>query len=135
MLYKASSGPAMRLLIVEDDNKTAQALQSGLQSEGFSVVLAHTGEEGFFLLSSESFDLIVLDWMLPGRAGIEILAAARVRGIKTPVLLLTARDAVADRVFGLESGADDYLVKPFAFAELVARVRTLLRRVAPPEPL
>jgi two-component system copper resistance phosphate regulon response regulator CusR len=125
----------MRLLIVEDDSKTARALQSGLQSEGFSVVLAHTGEEGFFLLSSESFDLIVLDWMLPGRDGIEILAAARVRGIKTPVLLLTARDAVADRVFGLESGADDYLVKPFAFAELVARVRTLVRRVAPPEPL
>jgi two-component system copper resistance phosphate regulon response regulator CusR len=125
----------MRLLIVEDDNKTARALQSGLQSEGFSVVLAHTGEEGFFLLSSERYDLIVLDWMLPGRDGIEILTAARARGTKTPVLLLTARDAVADRVFGLESGADDYLVKPFAFAELVARVRTLLRRVAPPEPL
>jgi two-component system copper resistance phosphate regulon response regulator CusR len=71
MLYKGSSGPAMRLLIVEDDNKTARALESGLQSEGFSVVLAHTGEEGFFLLSSESFDLIVLDWMLPGRDGIE----------------------------------------------------------------
>jgi two-component system, OmpR family, copper resistance phosphate regulon response regulator CusR len=125
----------MRLLIVEDDNKTARALHSGLQSEGFSVVLAHTGEEGFFLLSSESFDLIVLDWMLPGRDGIEILTATRARGTKTPVLLLTARNAVADRVFGLESGADDYLVKPFAFAELVARVRTLLRRVAPPEPL
>jgi two-component system copper resistance phosphate regulon response regulator CusR len=125
----------MRLLIVEDDKKTARALQSGLHSEGFSVVLAHTGEEGFFLLSSESFDLVVLDWMLPGRDGIEILTAVRARGTKTPVLLLTARDAVADRVFGLESGADDYLVKPFAFAELVARVRTLLRRVTPPEPL
>ena len=125
----------MRLLIVEDDKKTARALQSGLQSEGFSVVLAHTGEEGFSLLSSKSFDLIVLDWMLPGRDGIEILTATRARGTKTPVLLLTARNAVADRVFGLESGADDYLVKPFAFAELVARVRTLLRRVAPPEPL
>ena len=125
----------MRLLIVEDDNKTARALEAGLQSEGFSVVLAHTGEEGFSLLSSKSFDLIVLDWMLPGRDGIEILTATRARGTKTPVLLLTARNAVADRVFGLESGADDYLVKPFAFAELVARVRTLLRRVAPPEPL
>jgi two-component system copper resistance phosphate regulon response regulator CusR len=125
----------MRLLIVEDDSKTARALQSGLQSEGFSVVLAHTGEEGFSLLSSKSFDLIVLDWMLPGRDGIEILTATRARGTKTPVLLLTARNAVADRVFGLESGADDYLVKPFAFAEFVARVRTLLRRVAPPEPL
>ena len=95
------AGLAMRLLIVEDDNKTARALQSGLRSEGFSVVLAHTGEEGFFLLSSESFDLIVLDWMLPGRDGIEILTAVRARGTKTPVLLLTARDAVADRVSDL----------------------------------
>jgi len=81
----------MRLLIVEDDAKTARALESGLQSEGFSVVLAHTGEEGFFLLSSESFDLIVLDWMLPGRDGIEILKAARARGTQTPILLLTAQ--------------------------------------------
>jgi two-component system copper resistance phosphate regulon response regulator CusR len=125
----------MRLLIVEDDRKTARALESGLRTEGFSVALAHTGEEGFFLLTTQSFDLVVLDWMLPDRDGIEILTAARARGIKTPILLLTARDVVADRVLGLESGADDYLVKPFAFAELIARVRTLLRRVAPPEPL
>ena len=120
----------MRLLIVEDDAKTARALESGLQSEGFSVVLAHTGEEGFFLLSSESFDLIVLDWMLPGRDGIEILKAARARGTQIPVLLLTARDTIADRVLGLEAGADDYLVKPFAFAELLARVEALARRSA-----
>jgi two-component system, OmpR family, copper resistance phosphate regulon response regulator CusR len=125
----------MRLLIVEDDEKTARALASGLERGGFSAVTAHTGEEGFFLLNTEAFDLVVLDWMLPGRSGIEILKTLRSRGNKTPVLLLTARDAVDDRVLGLESGADDYLVKPFAFAELVARIRTLLRRAGPNEPL
>lgn len=125
----------MRLLIVEDDEKTARALAAGLESSGFSTATAHTGEEGFYLLNAESFDLVVLDWMLPGRDGIEILKTIRARGAGTPVLLLTARDSVEDRVLGLESGADDYLVKPFAFAELVARVRTLLRRTAPAEPL
>lgn len=125
----------VRLIIIEDDEKTSRALQSGLEQEGFSVVSAKTGEDGFFLLNSESFDLLVLDWMLPGRSGIEILKTLRARGARMPVLLLTARDAVDDRVLGLESGADDYLVKPFAFAELVARIRTLLRRAAPAEPL
>jgi two-component system copper resistance phosphate regulon response regulator CusR len=125
----------MRLLIVEDDDKTARALQSGLQSEGFSVALARTGEEGLLVLTTETFDLVVLDWMLPGRDGIEVLKALRARGAKTPVLLLTARDAVADRVLGFESGADDYLIKPFAFAELIARIRSLLRRVPAAEPL
>jgi len=123
------------LIIIEDDEKTSGALQSGLMQEGFSVTTAKTGEDGFFRLNTESFDLVVLDWMLPGRSGIEILKALRSRGARMPVLLLTARDAVHDRVHGLESGADDYLAKPFAFAELVARIRTLLRRAAPTEPL
>ena len=125
----------MRLLIVEDDKKTSAALKTGLANEGFSVAVAATGEEGFFLLNSEKFDLVVLDWMLPGRDGVEILKTLRARGTGTPVLLLTARDAVEDRVLGLESGADDYMVKPFAFAELVARIKTLLRRMTPAEPL
>jgi len=125
----------MRLLIVEDDKKTSAALKTGLENEGFSAAVATTGEEGFFLLNSEKFDLVVLDWMLPGRDGVEILKTLRARGTGMPVLLLTARDAVEDRVLGLESGADDYLVKPFAFAELVARIRTLLRRSTTTEPL
>jgi two-component system copper resistance phosphate regulon response regulator CusR len=125
----------MRVLIIEDDEKTARALASGLERGGFSTAMAHSGEEGFSLLNAETFDLVVLDWMLPGRSGIEILKTLRSRGNKTPVLLLTARDSVDDRVMGLESGADDYLVKPFAFAELVARIRTLLRRSGPNEPL
>ena len=129
------TGGVMRLLIVEDDEKTSGALKTGLESEGFSAVTASAGEEGFFLLNSEKFDLVVLDWMLPGRDGIQVLKTLRERGTKTPVLLLTARDAIEDRVLGLESGADDYLVKPFAFAELVARIRSLLRRAAPAEPL
>jgi len=106
-----------------------------LRGEGFEPVTAKTGEEGFFLLSRESFDVVILDWMLPGRDGIEVLRALRARGSKTPVLLLTARDAVEDRVLGLDAGADDYLVKPFAFAELLARVRALLRRVDSENPL
>ena len=125
----------MRVLIIEDDEKTARAIASGLEAAGFPAKMAHTGEEGFFLLNAEVFDLVVLDWMLPGRDGIEILKTIRARGTKTPVILLTARDAVEDRVLGLESGADDYLVKPFAFAELLARIRTLLRRAGPSEPL
>jgi two-component system copper resistance phosphate regulon response regulator CusR len=125
----------MRVLIIEDDEKTAQAIATGLEAAGFSASVAHTGEEGFFQLNAEVFDLVVLDWMLPGRDGIEILKTLRARGTKTPVLLLTARDAVEDRVLGLESGADDYLVKPFAFAELLARIRSLLRRASPAEAL
>ena len=125
----------MRVLLIEDDAKTARALASGLRSEGFEPMTANTGEEGFFLLSRESFDFVILDWMLPGRDGIEVLRTLRARGAKTPVLLLTARDAVDDRVLGLDAGADDYLVKPFAFAELLARIRALLRRADFANPL
>lgn len=125
----------LRILIVEDERKVAQALQDGLESESYSVVVAHTGEDGFFLANSERFDLVVLDIMLPGRSGIEVLSAMRQRGLRIPVLLLTAKDAVEDRVLGLDAGADDYLVKPFAFPELSARVRALLRRGKPDAPL
>jgi len=121
----------MRILVVEDEHKLANALKEGLQAENHSVDLAHTGEEGFFLAETQSFDLLLLDVMLPGRSGTEILAAMRQRGFKTPVLMLTARDTVQDRVLGLDSGADDYLVKPFAFPELLARIRALSRRGAP----
>jgi two-component system, OmpR family, copper resistance phosphate regulon response regulator CusR len=125
----------MRLLIVEDEEKTADALASGLQGEGYAVTVARTGEEALSNLAADGFDLVVLDWMLPGRDGIEVLKAMRARGATIPVLLLTARDAVPDRVLGFESGADDYLIKPFAFAELIARIRSLLRRVPAAEPL
>ena len=125
----------VKILIVEDDAKTAQAIRRGLTAEGYEASVARTGEEGFLQLNAEAFDLVVLDWMLPGRDGIEILKALRARGAKPPVILLTARDAVEDRVTGLDSGADDYLVKPFAFAELLARIRALLRRTAQEEGL
>jgi DNA-binding response OmpR family regulator len=117
----------VKILIIEDDAKTAQALRRGLRGEGYDAAVAKTGEEGFFELSAEPFDLVMLDWMLPGRDGIGVLKTLRVRSARPPVLLLTARDTVEDRVVGLDSGADDYLVKPFAFAELLARIRVLLR--------
>ena len=119
---------ALRVLVVEDERKVAKAIQEGLEGNSYSVAVAHTGEDGFFLANSERFDLVVLDVMLPGRNGIEVLSAIRKQGQKIPVLLLTARDSVEDRVLGLDAGADDYLVKPFAFPELLARVRALLRR-------
>jgi len=118
----------LRILVVEDEQKVANALQEGLEAESYAVALAHTAEEGLFQISSAPFDLAVLDVMLPGRSGIEMLSAMRRQGIKIPVLLLTAKDAVEDRVRGLDAGADDYLVKPFAFPELFARIRALLRR-------
>jgi DNA-binding response OmpR family regulator len=118
----------LRILLVEDERKVARALQVGLEAESYSVAVANSGEEGFSRVSSEPFDLAVLDVMLPGRNGIEMLSAMRSQGIKIPVLLLTAKDTLADRVLGLDAGADDYLVKPFAFPELSARIRALLRR-------
>lgn len=118
----------MRILVVEDEPKVADALREGLETEGYEVEIARTGEEGFFLVNAQTFDLVILDLMLPGRDGLEVLRTLRQRGLQTPVLILTARDAVEDRVTGLDCGADDYLVKPFAFAELLARIRALLRR-------
>ena len=121
----------MRILVVEDEAKVARALSDGLGAEHYDVAIAATGEDGFYRLSTEVFDLVILDLMLPGRSGIDILSALRNRGVATPVLVLTARDAVDDRVLGLDTGADDYLVKPFAFPELLARIRALLRRGRP----
>lgn len=118
----------MQVLVVEDEPKVAKALREGLEGEGYTVIVEHTGEGAFFRLNTETFDVILLDLMLPGRDGLEILQTIRDRGIKTPVLVLTARDTVEDRVIGLEKGADDYLVKPFAFSEVLARVRALVRR-------
>jgi len=120
--------PESRILVVEDESKVARALREGLERQGHQVVIAPTGEEGFFLVNAEEFDLIILDLMLPGRDGLQVLSTLRKRGLETPVLILTARDAIEDRVQGLDKGADDYLVKPFAFPELLARVRALLRR-------
>jgi two-component system, OmpR family, copper resistance phosphate regulon response regulator CusR len=125
----------VRVLVVEDERKLAQILESALQAEHYDVVVAPTGEDGFFRASAENFDLIVLDLMLPGRSGIEILEALRQRQIHTPVLILTARDGVDDRVLGLDRGADDYLVKPFALPELLARLRALVRRGRPSDVL
>jgi DNA-binding response OmpR family regulator len=121
----------VHILVVEDERKMAQALQDGLETDGYAVRVAHTGEEGFYLIQAQPFDLAILDVMLPGHDGFEILSTLRKRGVKTPVLLLTSRDTVEDRVRGLDLGADDYLVKPFAFPELLARLRVLLRRSKP----
>lgn len=121
----------MRILIVEDESKVARALKQGLEREFYDVDVATTGEDGFFRASSEQFDLIILDVMLPGRDGFEILTTLRKAGSQVPILILTARDGVQDRVAGLDGGADDYLVKPFAFPELLARIRVLLRRSRP----
>lgn len=118
----------MHILVIEDQKKVAAALQEGLEHEDYAVTVAPSGEEGFFLLHSQQFELVILDLGLPKRDGIEVLKAMREKNKRIPVLILTARDSVEDRVEGLESGADDYMVKPFAFPELIARVHALLRR-------
>ena len=123
------------MLVVEDERKLAHVVSSALQAEHYDVVVAATGEDGFYRANAELFDLVVLDLMLPGRNGLEILQKLRQRHIETPVLILTARDGVEDRVLGLDLGADDYLVKPFALPELLARIRALLRRGRPSEAL
>src|SRR5262245_39451504 len=125
----------VRVLIVEDERKLAQVLSFALQAEHYDVVVATSGEDGFYRANAELFDLVVLDLMLPGRNGLEILQTLRQRHIDTPVLILTARDGIADRVLGLDRGADDYLVKPFALPELLARIRALLRRGRPADVL
>lgn len=118
----------MKLLIIDDEPKTAAYLRKGLSESGFVVDVATRGDDGLDIAWSGKYDLIVLDVMLPGRDGWDVLAQLRNDGLQVPVLLLTACDAVQDRVRGLELGADDYLIKPFAFSELLARIRTLLRR-------
>jgi DNA-binding response OmpR family regulator len=119
---------SLRILVVEDEVKLAEALRKGLETEEYSVSVAPNGEEGFYLVTTQQYDLVILDLTLPGRDGLEILRALRRRALSVLVLLLTARDTVEDRVRGLDEGADDYLVKPFAFPELLARIRSLLRR-------
>lgn len=121
----------MRILLAEDDHNMAAAIRQGLQAEGFVVLLAESGEEAFYLAQTQSFEMLIFDIMLPGRDGIEVLRDLRKLGQSAPVLLLTARDSVNDRVRGLDAGADDYLSKPFAFAELLARIRALSRRATP----
>jgi len=122
--------PTMQILIVEDESKLACALQQGLAEEGFSAAVALSGEDALAWLERNNADLLLLDVMLSKRNGLSVLREMRREGYKTPVLLLTALDSVEDRVLGLDAGADDYLVKPFAFPELLARVRALLRRTA-----
>jgi len=118
----------MRVLVVEDDRRISSLVRRGLEEEGYAVDVSHDGEDGQYMAEAGDYDVIVLDIMLPLRDGLRVCANLRARRIATPLLMLTAKDTVTDRVVGLDTGADDYLVKPFAFDELLARVRALLRR-------
>jgi len=119
----------MRILLIEDEKNLANIIKKGLQEEGYSVDVAYDGEEGLYMAENLPADVIVLDIMLPKLDGLTILKTIRGKGIKTPVVLLTAKDAVFDKIKGLDTGADDYLTKPFEFGELLARIRALLRRI------
>ncbi len=118
----------MRILVVEDERRLCGIIKRGLLEEGYAVDTAYDGEDGEYLAESTPYDLVVLDIMLPKKNGVEICRDLRLKGVNTAILMLTAKDTVEDRVKGLDAGADDYLVKPFAFNELLARVRALLRR-------
>ena len=122
----------MRALVVEDEAKMAALIRRGIAEEGYAADVAHTGEDALWMARATPYDAIVLDVMLPGRNGIDVCRELRASGVWSPILILTARDGVEDRVAGLDGGADDYLTKPFSFAELLARLRALARR-APPE--
>ena len=134
-MFSSSSHPSMdnvvmRVLVVEDDTRMAGLLRRGLTEEGFAADIARSGDDGLWMARATEYDAIVLDVMLPGVNGFDVCRRLRELGTWTPVLMLTARDAVADRVKGLDAGADDYLTKPFSFAELLARLRALVRRPA-----
>ena len=124
----------MRLLVVEDEQRLAAGLRKGLEAEGFAVDVVHSGTDGLWMARENPFDAIILDVMLPGANGYQVCRTLRGEGNWTPILMLTAKDGVADVVKGLDTGADDYLVKPFSYAVLIARLRALLRRGAAPRP-
>jgi two-component system, OmpR family, response regulator len=123
----------MKILVIEDDQETADYIRKGLEQQGFVVDVAATGRDGLYLAAGEGFDVIVADRRLPGLDGLSIVKTIRSAGVKTPVIFLTTMTGIGDRVEGLEAGADDYLIKPFAFAELLARVNALVRRPPMPE--
>ncbi len=118
----------MKILLIEDDSDTASFIIKGLKQEGFSTECAYDGEEGWYFLNNEIYDVVIIDIMLPKLNGFELISKVRKHGLKIPIIILSAKDSVSDRVKGLEIGADDYLTKPFAFSELVARIHALIRR-------